>query len=133
MSIDLGQFEAGTEGEWLELLHPVTGQPIEDEDGEKLRVELVGKDSKQYRKAQRTITERRLKSRSKANRFDADALEQEAVDILVACTIGWEGFAEGGEELEFKPANVRKVYTTHLWIKEQVDEFVDDRGNFMQG
>lgn len=132
MSIDLGQFETGTEGEWLEILHPVTGQPIDDEEGA-LRVELVGKDSKQYRKAQRVITERRLKSRSKANRFDADALEQEAIDILVACTLGWEGFADDGETLECNPSNVRKVYTKYPWLKEQVDEFVDDRGNFMKG
>jgi hypothetical protein len=132
MSIDLGQFETGTEGEWLELLHPVQGVPIRDEDGNALRVQLVGKDSKQYRDAQRKITERRLKSRSKANRFDADAMEQEAIDVLVACTVGWEGFAEEGKDLEFKPANIRRVYDTHPWIKEQVDEFVDDRGNFMQ-
>lgn len=133
MSIDLSQFETGSEGEWLELLHPVTGQPIADDEGNTLRVQLLGKDSKEYRKAQRAITERRLKSRSKANRFDAEALEQEAVDVLIACTVAWEGFAEEGKELECKPANVRKVYLEYPWIKEQVDEFVDDRGNFMQG
>ena len=133
MGIDLNQFETGKEGQWLELLHPVTGQVIRDEQDEALSVKLVGKDSKEYRKAQRAITERRLKSRSKANRFDADAIEQEAIDILVACTLEWKGFASEGTELECKPSNVRKVYTDHPWIKEQVDEFVDDRGNFMQG
>lgn len=132
MSIDLGQFEIGKDGEWLELLHPVTGELIRDEDDGLMRIELVGKDSKEFRKAQRAITSRRLKSRSKANRIDADALEHEAVDMLVACTKGWEGFADEGELLEFNPANVRKVYTKYAWIKEQVDEFVDDRGNFMQ-
>jgi len=133
MSIDLGQFEIGTEGEWLELLHPVTGQVIRDDDDNAMRVRLVGKDSKEYRKAQRAITERRLKSRSRANRFDADGIEQEATDLLVACTVGWEGFAEDGKDLEFNKANIRKVYTNYPWIREQVDEFVDDRGNFMQG
>lgn len=132
MSIDLSQFETGTEGEWLEVLHPVNGQIIRDDEGDPMRIKLVGKDSKEYRKAQRAITERRLKSRSKANRFDADSLEQEAIDLLVACTLEWEGFAEDGKELEFKPVNVRKVYSAHPWIKEQVDEFVDDRGNFMK-
>jgi hypothetical protein len=95
--------------------------------------DLVGKDSKEYRKAQRVITERRLKSRSKANRIDPEAIEHEAVDILVACTVEWEGFAEDGKELEFNKANIRRVYTNYPWVKEQVDEFVDDRGNFMQG
>lgn len=133
MSIDLRQFETDNEGEWLDLLHPVTGELIRDENDVLLRVNLVGKDSKEYRKAQRAITQRRLKSRSKANRFDADAIEHEAIDILVACTKEWSGFAEEGEELEFNPANVRKVYTEYPWIKEQVDEFVDDRGNFMKG
>ena len=132
MSIDLKQFETVNDGEWLELLHPVSGLPIEDEDGAKMRLKLVGKDSDEYRKAQRATTERRLKSRSKAQRFDADALEQEATDVLVACTKDMQGFADNGEDLEFNPASVRKVYTNYPWIREQVDEFVDDRGNFMQ-
>jgi len=133
MSIDLGQFETGTEGEWLELLHPVTGEVIRDEDDAPMRIELVGKDSDEYRKAQRAITARRLKSRSRSKSFDADSLEHEAIDLLVACTKGWEGIALDGDDLEFNKANCRKVYAKYLWIKEQVDEFVDDRGNFMQG
>jgi hypothetical protein len=132
MSMDLNQFETGNDGEWLDLLHPVNGLPIEDEDGVKMRIQLVGKDSDEYRGAQRATTERRLKSRSKAQRFDADALEMEATDVLVACTKDMQGFALDGEDLEFNPANARKVFTRFPWVREQVDEFVDDRGNFMQ-
>lgn len=133
MSIDLGQFETDNEGEWLEILHPVDGTVIRDEDGKALRVCLVGKDSEDYRKAQRAITERRLRSRSKANRMNARGLEREAVEVLVAVTKDWEGFGENGAVLECTPENVRKAYTDHIWLREQVDEFVDDRANFMQG
>ena len=134
MSNDLGQFETAKEdGEWLEVLHPVTGQVIRDSEDVALQICLLGKDSKQYRKAQRSITERRMKSRSKASRMNAEAIEIEAIDVLVACVTDWKGLGSDGVELVCNPANARKVFTEHLWLREQVDEFVDDRGNFMKG
>ena len=132
MSIDLGQFETGSEGEWLEVLHPTTGEIIRDDEGTALRVKLLGKDSNEYRKAQRAATQRRLQSRSKKSMIDAETLEREAVEVLIVCTQDWEGLAEGGEDLPCTPENVRRVYSKYLWLREQVDEFVEDRGNFMK-
>lgn len=133
MSIDLSAFETQEEGAWLDVLHPVTGAVLRDESGEAMRICLVGKDSKEFRKAQRAATQRRLRSRSKANRIDAESVELDAIEMLVACTKDWTGIGDNGAPLEFTPANVRAVYTRYVWLREQVDEFVDDRGNFIQG
>lgn len=132
MSMDLSQFETGSEGEWLELLHPTTGEILRDDDGKEAKILLVGKDSDEYRKAQRAATQRRLKSRSKKNVIDAESLEREAVEVLIACTKDWQGIGDKGEDLPCEPSNVRRVYSTYLWLREQVDEFVEDRGNFMK-
>jgi len=134
MSNDLGAFETrNTDGEWLEILNPVTGDVIQDDDGKAMRFLLVGKDSPEYRKAQRAGTERRLKSRSKKNRIDADSIEREATEVLAACTKDFENVSLDGDELICTPISTRKIYTDYPWIREQIDDFVDDRGNFIEG
>ena len=72
-----------------------------------------------------------MKSRSKRNRIDAESIEAEAIEVLIACTLDWANVAFEGEVLECTKANIRKVYTAFPWVREQVDEFVDDRANFM--
>ena len=42
MSIDLSQFETANDGEWLEILHPVTGVPLVDDEGGEMKIKLVG-------------------------------------------------------------------------------------------
>lgn len=130
--MDLRQFETGKDGEWLDVLHPTTGEILRDEEGAPMRILLLGKDSDDYRKAQRAATQRRLKSRSKRSMIDAETLEREAVEVLIVCTKDWEGVGDAGEDLSCTPENVRRVYSSYLWLREQVDEFVEDRGNFMK-
>ena len=128
MSIDLSQFETDESGKWLEVVHPVTGAPLTDEDGNTTAILLVGKDSKEYRQAQRKITARRLKPNRKAT---PDLLENEVMEVWTACTKDWRGIEEDGVELECTPANVRKVYAKYRFVAEQVEEFIEDRGNFI--
>lgn len=130
--MDLRQFETGKDGEWLDVLHPTTGEILRDDDGQAMRIQLLGKDSDEYRRAQRAATQRRLKSRSKKSMIDAETLEREAVEVLIVCTKDWEGVGDAGEDLPCTPENIRRVYSTYLWLREQVDEFVEDRGNFMK-
>ena len=66
------------------------------------------------------------------NIIDAESLEREAVEVLIVCTKDWKGIGEAGADLPCTPENVRRVYSTYLWLREQVDEFVEDRGNFMK-
>jgi len=129
---DLAQFDASaaSSGSRMTIADPVTG---EDTD---LWIQLQGKDSDEYRKAQRAIANRRLRqSQRRRNRFEltAEEIEEEALDLLVAVTIGWsDTLYLDGKPLPFSADNARSLYTRFAWLKEQVDRFVDDRANFMR-
>lgn len=129
--MDLSNFDL-TGSEELELRHPGTGLPLENDEGEAMTITLVGIDSSEWRQAQRKLTNRRLSLARKGQQsaLDADALEEEGIDTLVACTKGWAGIQLDGEPLPFSAENARKLYTRFVWIREQVDRFVGNRANF---
>ena len=102
-------------------------------------ISVLGKDSDTYRQIVRGIADENLKQQARGKGGDAslDKLEQRNIEALVAVTTGWRlGESNvvplGDEELEFNPANVRKVYERLLPVREQVAEAVNDLENFMR-
>ena len=61
-----------------------------------------------------------------------DEMRNQAIDLAVAYTIGWDGFMDGDTPLEPLEANLRAVYTDHSWLRRQVIEEAQDLGNFVQ-
>lgn len=104
------------------------------QDGkEPVTISLVGVDSENYQAAARASQNRRLAKINprKVRQVTAEEMENDALEILVACTIAWEGIGWGKEDLKCTPENVRKVYANVPFIREQVDEFINDRSNFL--
>ncbi|NIA10013.1 MAG: hypothetical protein GWP10_09865 [Nitrospiraceae bacterium] len=125
---DLSQLSTNVkseEGAWLTLEHPVTGDPLFG------RIKLAGVDSKIYQKQARANQDRQLRKGFRS-KFSSAELESSRIALLVAITLAWENIAENGQELEPTSENVRHVYTTYPWIREQVDEFAGDRANFIK-
>lgn len=118
------------EGATLELRHPETEEVIKG-----MTVTLLGQDSAVYRKMQLNKQQAALARISKGKKavdLDAERLAEESLDDLVKLTIGWEGFKLDGKELECTPDNVRTVYTDWAWIREQAQEFINNRANFFR-
>lgn len=119
----------------LTLLNPETSQPIRDKDGNEAYILLLGTDSKAAQKHRREAMNRQLSKRNR-NKMTAEEVEASAIEQLVALTRGWHlvNFAGDAVEFPFSEANARTIYSTpqFSWIKEQVDEFCGDRGNFMR-
>lgn len=126
----------------VELRHPKTNAPLG------MRIFVAGVDSETYRSQIRRQQNRRMEQarRSRGLNISAEELENDALDLLVACTKGWEAdIEEHGEKktvpalpmsdglLPFSPENVRKVYASPglAWLREQVDTDMGDRGNFL--
>lgn len=143
MNLDLSKgAEAGAA---VELRHPVSREPLG------VRVFVVGTDSETYRSQIRRQQNRRMeqarRSRGALN-ISAEELENDALDLLVACTKGWESdIEEHGEKktvaaipfgseglLPCTPENVRRIYSHpgFAWLREQVDAEIGDRSNFLQ-
>lgn len=112
----------------MQLLHPVEGTVLV-QDGEEMYIEVYGADSDVYRKAMRQYGNKQLNTRGKQKKT-IEELEQVSTSLLAQITCGWKVFIDG-EWLEFSPAAVKALYTDYSWIKEQVDEFVNDRANFL--
>lgn len=123
--------EAGAK---MEVVHPTTGAVLLQSDGKPISVMLAGEDSDRYRKADRRISNRRLATASTGRRVRATAegIEADRLEVLVACTISWEGIGFDGGEKECTPESAREAYKKLPWLREQADAFIVDRANFLK-
>lgn len=121
----------------MPLLHYQTRQPLRGENGEEAWIDLYSSDSDIARRHNRESQRRRLNMRGRG-KLSPEELEAEATDLLVALTADWSlmspltTLSPNGKPLDlpFSSENGRKVYDQVTWIREQVDEFAADRGNF---
>lgn len=121
--------EAADEGVWMQLEHPADGTPLENDQGQAMRIKLAGRDSERFKRIQRRLGDRRLSGKKKNLSFRE--AESEALNLLANCTLDWEGIQENDEPVEFTDENVKRLYQKYPWIKDQVDEFITDRTNFL--
>lgn len=118
----------------LELKHPVSGVVIEGADGKPIAIRLLGQDSRAWQDHQRAITDRILgRAGRRAKAQTAEQSEMDAIAGLAAVTVGWsDNLTMDGAPLTFSRANATALYTKLRWVREQVDEFVGDRSNFLR-
>ncbi|MBF0375535.1 MAG: hypothetical protein HQL38_18530 [Alphaproteobacteria bacterium] len=131
--IDLASLDTAAcanRGAAMTLLHPATRQPLLDSEGQAVAITLAGQDSEAWRKAQRIVSNRRLAARGKA-KLTAEELEVEALEMLARCTLAWTGVVIDGKALDCTPANARHLYERLPWVREQADDFVADRANYL--
>jgi len=137
MSFDLSALDttsAADQGATMHVAHPVTGVALSQEDGSPVSLILAGEDSERFRKQDRTARSRRLarQQQGRAMKLSADELDSDALEMLVAVTVGWSGLALDGADLPYSPDNARKLYTRLPWLREQAQAFVLDRANFLK-
>jgi hypothetical protein len=118
----------------LILKHPKKNTPLVDEGGQHGFIMLLGPDSAPARKAKRQSTQNALSRRNRD--LDADELEAQTTEYLVAITTGWHLVNFEGKKIdyEFSPSNARKLYSNPqmAWIREDVDRASANRANFLQ-
>lgn len=111
------------ESEFVDIKHPKTGTSVG------LRIEVWGKTSAQYKKARHKLRNRRLNSKVPVS---SQLIDAEAIELLAACTKGWEGQVRVKKKLlEYNPENAKLVYETYPTIKDQVDTFLGEESNFL--
>tara|TARA_R110002096_G_scaffold379758_2_gene573749 strand:- start:414 stop:869 length:456 start_codon:yes stop_codon:yes gene_type:complete len=122
------------EGEDAVLIHE-KGDPITDEKGKSPKqffVRLLGTDSDTYRKLSNRSLEKTFNSRDKKKKVDIAVTQREVAEKFAKCTTECY-FIENGKEVECTPSEMTRVYLQYTWIKEQVDEFINERSNFTKG
>lgn len=120
----LDSIAAANTGAWMTLKHPTKGDALPG------KIKLLGRDSDTWKRLQRTFTNRLMhRNPRKVDIEDADAQD---IELLARCTIEWVGIAIHGQALSFSIDNAKRLYTEFPWVREQVNEFIGDRGNFLQ-
>lgn len=135
------------EGSVLKLVYPADytdpetgkeyekGDPLTDEKGKNPKqfyVRLLGTDSDQYRKLSNRSLEKSFNSRDKKKKVDIESTQREVAEKFAKCTTECY-FIENGKEIECTTSEITRLYLQYSWIKEQVDEFINDRSNFTKG
>lgn len=139
--MDLSKLNAATtapKGVAMKVVDPRTDEPLFDEmeGGAKqyVTITLLSSDSNEYKRVSHKVANRKLKkitARGRIPKLTAEETENDQLDLLVACTLGWENVVYEGQPLEFNPENVRMLYSKVPVIREQVDAFIGDRANFL--
>lgn len=105
---------------------------INGPDGNKtdLYINVMGCDSHAYRKKEREVRAkviRSLRDDSDMGEFDED------LEMMTHVTIGWRGLKDGGVDVPFSKDAAKKLYVNAPYIRQQVNEFVVNRKNFIKG
>lgn len=104
-----------------------------DGNGQPAVFYLVGTDSPQFHEQQRANRRKERERREEKREATQAELDAEFVDLLVACTTGWDNVGIGDEPMEFTPENARRLYAGWPIVRDQIDAFVVRRGNFIEG
>lgn len=137
--MDLSQFDstvASDDGVLMSLRDPTTGKVlhVSDDDDTPVTIKLLGEDSEKFRALAHRRQNTRIRDSVDARgriRITSEQIEDDELEVLVACTVGWEGVDVDGEMLEFSLQNVRKLYARFKWIREQASQFIADRSNYL--
>lgn len=121
----------GNAGEFLHLRHPGTRAPLYqlDADGKPtdraVGIWLYGRDSDQWEASQQRKVERQAKQKTPLTSADlARLMVEQLADVTKA-------FENIDDYPDFSVANAIDLYTRLVWVKEQVQEFLEDRSNFL--
>ncbi|WP_418856826.1 hypothetical protein [Sutterella wadsworthensis] len=116
------------EGAELEVLDPVTGEAVG------VYITLAGADSAVHRKAVANISKRRFNNQKgfRNRGFDPEKMEAESIEILAACTLSWKGVTVEGVPLPCSRDTAIKMYTRFPWLREQAEQFIGDRSEYLQ-
>lgn len=126
------------QGHEHELTDPATHEPLG------VFITVIGADAPEYQDRQTTIARRRLNDFAKSRRMpSAHEADAAAIDLLAFATRSWrtatgnaaEPFtatvALDGKALAFTAENARMLYQRLPWIREQLEEVIQNRANFL--
>ena len=127
--------KAANDGAPIDIVHPISGDPLG------ISIQILGRDSDEFKKVTAEQSRRRLRAMTKGGTFKVDAVPQAEVEkdglmALVAVTKGWAPnivIDKGEDASPFTKENCIRLYTRHPYIREQVDVGVNERANFSKG
>lgn len=119
----------------MNIVHPVTGQPLRNKDGAEAYLDLLASSSPVGRAFDREVTDRMLRSRGA--RYTAEQADMDAIEKLSKLTVGWHLVTLDGDTIDepFSAGSARDLYGMPElgWLRSQAEQFVSDLGNYRPG
>lgn len=134
---DLSAFDSkssANEGATMTVQHPTETRPLYNADGSPMTINFLGSDSADYRKAEDAALNAQFASggrRGGATKLTAKQVWAQNLTKLVAVTQRWN-LTLDGEKPDCNEVNARRIFEKYPWLKEQGEDFVNDRSNFMK-
>lgn len=111
------------------VIHPVTQEEMTGADGEPVTITLLGMESAVAKRMTKARAQKQLNARK--NKIDIDEARAFTTSLQAKLIVKSHGLMENGQELDMtNPEVAVDVLTRFSWLREQIDEFVTDRGNF---
>lgn len=118
------------------LLPNEHNDPMLGADGEQVKFKLVSIDDPRYVKVQRRIMdERLLRSQAKRNKknLNAEDMANDGVRLVASAIVGWtENLVLKGVPFRYSPENAILICERLPWIRDQIDEVINDRARFFK-
>lgn len=114
------------------LKHPVTLDPITNDDGVEVFWHVVGHDSSEYQNSQQGFLKHLEKLGDKAADLKPKDYRAQAVKQVASLVLGWDKEFDDFHGGAFSKKKVEELLgsTDHGWIMSQLDSFVARRANF---
>ncbi len=116
------------------LVHPNTLEPLMNEGSDnEMSITLYAPHSKEYKKLVHEQTDKRLAQMQKSKKVQISSaeLERSSIDILAKATKEWD-ITYDGEAPKLSVPKAREIYTEYFWIKNQLEEAINDTLDFTQ-
>lgn len=132
--MDLSNLEKTSDTVTVELVNPHDFTPITLEDGSPMIVVAYGKFSEQYKRIQTKQQDTRLKRAQRSGGrapVSAAELAAERLNLVVACVKSWNIVVDG-ETPECTPANIQSIFERMPWLRDQVEEAMEETQRFLK-
>lgn len=116
------------------LVHPNTLEPLMNEGSDsEMSITLHAPHSPEYKKLVHEQTDKRLAQMQKSKKMQLSAadLEKSSIDILAKATKEWD-ITYDGESPKLTVVKAREIYADCFWIKDQLEEAINDTLDFTQ-
>lgn len=133
--MDLANLKPENDTITINIVHPQTYEPLENDDGSEMTITVYAPHTKEYKKVQHEQTNRRLKQAQKNKgkvELTAEDIEDATLEVMAKTTVEWN-ITYGGEKPELTVAKAKSIYDEVFWIREQIEEGVQDSLNFTKG
>lgn len=125
--------EYANAGADMEITLPNGRVVVDEKTNRPWTISLLGVDSRKYQDLTHKVANKRISRRAKSRRSltTSEEVDSDQLELLVEMTLGWSGIVLEGTVLDFTKENARMLYSEFAWIREQAEDFIQDRTNYL--